>query len=455
MGSSTSKPAESSQQQPPQPVSACPVQHETPKTSSEIPDGCPVKHSGQPQQPVQYNVYSQPIDPNNQAPIGIANQLPSPQQKEHLSAKREPSSIQKGGTDNSTWTYPSPQQFYNALARKNKLGDTTEDEIETVVALHNNMNEGTWEKLLEWEELQYPSTENVKNMVRTQTKLLKFMGRPSDLSPKAAFKHYILGHPLPFDRHDWTIIRPDGTQITYVIDYYHDESRASTSDWEELPDKSDREAVKSILVDVRPCVFALENIWQRGVTMPLSRRGFSSQESKFEPLPLFPTRELKDQVEESEETWQNIQAAAEATQKELQLGAINSNATVSAESPTVPEPVPEPQISDREAIALARAFAATLKECAPIQKEMILSCNKADDGECAQASLALTMCMGKNLCKVQHEAVGSCVNDAAGGEEIQNAKIDAALENLAMCVGMTHERVDIAQRQHPDVFADN
>ena len=43
--------------------------------------------------------------------------------------------------------------FWNSLARKGKLGDTKEEDMETVVAIHNNMNEGTWAKVLEWEEV--------------------------------------------------------------------------------------------------------------------------------------------------------------------------------------------------------------------------------------------------------------------------------------------------------------
>jgi Cytochrome c/c1 heme lyase len=49
--------------------------------------GCPVK---------QYNVYSQPIDPNNQMP-SVANQLPAPGQIEELSTSRVSSSISKVG----------------------------------------------------------------------------------------------------------------------------------------------------------------------------------------------------------------------------------------------------------------------------------------------------------------------------------------------------------------------
>ena len=131
--------------------------------------GCPVKGGGNKTQ--AYNVYSQPIDPTNQMPA-VANQLPAPGQTENLSTERVQSTIPKGGTE-GTWTYPSPQMFYNSLARKNKLGDTTEEDIAPVVALHNNMNEKTWAKVLEWEAvLNPPSGEGDEG-----PKLLKFLGQ--------------------------------------------------------------------------------------------------------------------------------------------------------------------------------------------------------------------------------------------------------------------------------------
>jgi hypothetical protein len=39
----------------------------------------------------------------------VPNQEPSKDQKKVLSTERESSSILKGGTDDSTWLYPSPQ----------------------------------------------------------------------------------------------------------------------------------------------------------------------------------------------------------------------------------------------------------------------------------------------------------------------------------------------------------
>lgn len=39
-----------------------------------------------------------------------------------------------------------------------------------------------------------------------EPRLLRFLGRPDDITPKALAK-MVLGHPLPFDRHDWVVDR--------------------------------------------------------------------------------------------------------------------------------------------------------------------------------------------------------------------------------------------------------
>jgi hypothetical protein len=102
--------------------------------------------------PRVYNVYAQPIDPANQMP-STANQLPAQGQEVPLSTERVKSAIPKGGTDADTWLYPSPQMFWNALVRKGKVEGAKEDDMDVVVAIHNNMNENTWRAVLAWEEL--------------------------------------------------------------------------------------------------------------------------------------------------------------------------------------------------------------------------------------------------------------------------------------------------------------
>jgi cytochrome c heme-lyase len=53
------------------------------------------------------------------------------------------------GDVGKVWDYPSPQQFYNALVRKG--WETPEESIETVVAIHNFLNERAWEEVMRWE----------------------------------------------------------------------------------------------------------------------------------------------------------------------------------------------------------------------------------------------------------------------------------------------------------------
>lgn len=122
----------------------CPVSHNSTvfSTISKKESGCPMKQKA-------YNVYGEEIDPSNNMPP--PNQNPSPGQRMSLSINRIQSTIPKGGTD-STWAYPSPQMFFNALSRKNKVEDVMEEDIETIVAIHNNMNEKTWKRVMEWEK---------------------------------------------------------------------------------------------------------------------------------------------------------------------------------------------------------------------------------------------------------------------------------------------------------------
>ena len=96
------------------------------------------------------------------------------------------STISKG-QEEGTWTYPSPQQFYNALKRKGKGDDVDEGQVNTLVAIHNNMNEVSWMQLLDWEKWHIDRGE----VVAGGPHLTKFMGRPFDLTPKARIKGWL------------------------------------------------------------------------------------------------------------------------------------------------------------------------------------------------------------------------------------------------------------------------
>ena len=87
--------------------------------------------------PRVYNVYNQVIDTRNNMPLA-ANQLPWPGQQKALSTSRAVSTIPKAGVD-GTWVFPSPQMFYNALMRKGKGDDVTEDDMESVISVHNGV----------------------------------------------------------------------------------------------------------------------------------------------------------------------------------------------------------------------------------------------------------------------------------------------------------------------------
>ena len=418
--------------------------------------GCPVKHSNN-SNSVEYNVYSQPIDPKNNMP-SVANQLPSPLQNEKLPTERVQSTIPKGSTANGeskTWTYPSPQMFYNSLARKNKLGDTTEDEIESVVALHNNMNEKTWMKVIQWEKALIGDDEG------GQSKLLKFLGRPSDLSPKARLKNLIFGYPLPFDRHDWTVVRNNGEEVRYVIDYYYDETRASETEESAMPALDDHDAVKSILVDVRPAADTPQAVFGRAVSMPMARHIHNS--TKFEPLSILPTSDLKNQLSESQKVWANIQKNVEESRKRS-----NDTTSSTTEKSMVlkQEDLPEdqrdenqlPNIPDEEAKEIALSFASMIGQCRAAHK-VVESCK--DEADCAKASLALTMCLAKVVCPLQQSAVEEALNDEnvdmndEKAAAIYNATFDKALENMAICVNAKSEKAAIARQTHPHLFKDS
>ena len=56
--------------------------------------------------------------------------------------------------------------------------------MDTVVAIHNTVNERAWQHVLMWEALHKCEC--------TQPKLKKFQGRPSDYSPKARLLNWLV-----------------------------------------------------------------------------------------------------------------------------------------------------------------------------------------------------------------------------------------------------------------------
>lgn len=314
--------------------------------------------------------------------------------------------------------------FFNALARKGKiaaLGDDEEQEhMETVVALHNNMNELTWQKILEWEALHHNGTKGSP----PAAKLLKFQGRPSDLSPKAWFKHHLLGHPLPFDRHDWTVLRQDGRTVRYVMDYYYDEPDRFTTQGSSSSTAAPS-AASNLLVDVRPALDDPSSVWSRCVMMPYAR--FISGSSSFEPLPLRPSPSMKAQVAESIQVWSSIQSDVARSKG----GRVPADATA-ADVPT---------ISEDRARELANLFSRM--DCQQARRA-VSECTS--DRSCARASMDLTMCMAKIVCPLQYTALVKSL-------QTDYDAVDTAMERVSDCVELQTKHHILAKQQHPSAFA--
>ncbi|KAH7868292.1 cytochrome c heme lyase [Lentinula edodes] len=227
---------------------SCPVDHNSLKTSSQTPAQCPVDHqnkspsssSSSTQKPAEC-----PVDHSSLNQMPTLSQQPSPNQTITLPTARTESSILRDGS--TKWDYPSPQQFYNALVRKG--WETPEEHIETMVEIHNFLNEQAWQEVLKWEKRATDNTADVQ--------LARFKGRPGELSPKARF--WLLAGWLfpsrfntepPFDRHDWIVRRPgSGEEVRYVIDYYS------------APPEPDGSPVFSL--DVRPALDSFASMKER------------------------------------------------------------------------------------------------------------------------------------------------------------------------------------------------
>ncbi len=124
-----------------------------------------------------------------------------------LPTSRTTSSIPRGEVAGN-WEYPSPQQMYNAMLRKG-YDDTPEDAVESMVAVHNFLNEGAWTEIEGWEArfsrgfgYGWKACQNGEDgfvqegWAKEKPRLLRFMGRPGDMTPKARMLD-VLGKVFP------------------------------------------------------------------------------------------------------------------------------------------------------------------------------------------------------------------------------------------------------------------
>ena len=205
--------------------------HDSGRSGDSPPPGCPMHAASTPAAQVPKNAMtpasdsscpytppdsrspaSEPVAGSSLSRLNPLNYMPSnlsqeqaPAQKVKLPTERELSSIPKGAAeDEGVWVYPSPQQMYNALKRKG-YDDTDETAIESMVSVHNFLNEGAWGEIVEWERRFSPglkagweactrgeygsmagATLGANREAVTQPRLLRFMGRPKDMTPKAS-----------------------------------------------------------------------------------------------------------------------------------------------------------------------------------------------------------------------------------------------------------------------------
>lgn len=152
------------------------------------------------------------LNPLNYMPSNLS-QSRAANQTIHLPIERTMSSIPRGDAD-SNWEYPSPQQMYNAMLRKG-YDDTPQDAVESMVAVHNFLNEGAWAEIVEWERrfargLGYgwqacrkgeEGSMTGAGMIASEAvvprpRLVRFQGRPNEMTPKAKMLQ-VLGQIYP------------------------------------------------------------------------------------------------------------------------------------------------------------------------------------------------------------------------------------------------------------------
>ena len=106
-------------------------------------DGCPMKSNK--------GGGGCPIKGSNNMPA-TPQQTKAPGQTTNLDTTRASSTIRKRAVL-KRGNIPPPCGW-NALVRKDKADGADETDMDTVVAVHNAMNEATWSKILEWEKLR-------------------------------------------------------------------------------------------------------------------------------------------------------------------------------------------------------------------------------------------------------------------------------------------------------------
>lgn len=220
-------------------------------TVTETPKECPYDPSKASSSSTTSPILSK-LNPLNYMPAVISNKREYTEQAVSLPMEREPSTIPRGDGEGN-WEYPSPQQMYNAMLRKGYT-DTPAEHVESMVSVHNFLNEGAWDEIRGWEarfqagivegyrrcshgeegaarQIALDAIQNRGGNPPPEPRLLRFQGRPGEPTPKARMLSFMswlypaqFPNNPPFDRHDWFVQRETPTgekkEVRYVIDYY-------------------------------------------------------------------------------------------------------------------------------------------------------------------------------------------------------------------------------------------
>lgn len=132
--------------------------------------------------------------------------------------------------------------FFNAMKRKGH--EAKAEDMNTIVPIHNAVNERAWQEIRKWEQGRSDACGGPK--------LVSFSGDSKALTPKGRWNS-LIGYQAPFDRHDWVVDRC-GKHVDYVIDFYAGKP---------LPDGTKNPL--SFYLDVRPKLNSWEGIKMRAL----------------------------------------------------------------------------------------------------------------------------------------------------------------------------------------------
>lgn len=246
-------------------ASACPVDHET-RQRWEEQTKCPVDNDAQAAflHQAKQNADVAPSKPGAAALSNEREISSIPRYYMEGGAEEQPASAHgdaEASEADSKWVYPSPSQFYTAIQRKNH--DAHAEDMNVVVPIHNAVNEEAWRMIRDWE--QSWTTPDA-----AAPQLVNFIGRPKDLTWRARFRNWA-GYQLPFDRHDWVVVRPNKganappQTMRYIIDFYagRSPSSPSSSSASTMAQAGKGSENVSFYLDVRPAPDTIEGLAMR------------------------------------------------------------------------------------------------------------------------------------------------------------------------------------------------